>query len=191
MCKTGIAALGPKPNTSKPVPGHKIFPHLLRNIKIEWPNNVWAADITYLPIGPGFLYFVAIIDWASRTVLARCISNTMDTSFCLVALEDALAGFGKSEIFNTDQGSQFTSAAFTGDLTAVGIKIFMAGNGRRLHQALGYRTPTAVWLEGTAAARAGDMIDNAPALTTSPRQPHKQCPWRRDMKTIWSGRVPT
>ena len=130
MRKMGVAALGPKPNTSKPAPGHKIFPYLLRNRKIELPNHVWATDITYLPIGRGFLYLVAIIDWASRAVLAWRISNTTDTSFCLAALEDALARYGKPEIFNTDQGSQFTSAAFTGALAAAGIKISMDGRGR-------------------------------------------------------------
>ena len=91
MRQMGIAALGPKPNTSKPAPGHKIFPYLLRNLKIERPNHVWACDITYLPIGRGFLHLVAIIDWASRAVLSWRISNTMDVSFCLGALEDALA----------------------------------------------------------------------------------------------------
>jgi len=130
MRQMGIAALGPKPNTTKPAPGHKIFPYLLRNLKIERPNHVWAADITYIPIGRGFLYLVAIIDWASRAVLAWRISNTMDTSFCLAALDDALARFGRPEIFNTDQGSQFTSAAFTGALTAAGIQISMDGRGR-------------------------------------------------------------
>jgi putative transposase len=118
MRKIGIAALGPKPNTTRPAPGHKIFPYLVRNLKIERVNHVWAADITYLPIGRGFLYLVAIIDWASRAVLAWRITNTMDTSFCLAALEDALARHGKPEIFNTDQGSQFTSAAFTGAVAA-------------------------------------------------------------------------
>ena len=130
MRKMGIAALGPKPNTSKPAPGHKIFPYLLRHLKIDRPNHVWAADITYLPIGRGFLYLVAIIDWASRAVLAWRISNTMDTSFCLGALDDALARHGVPEIFNTDQGSQFTSAAFTGALVSAGIKISMDGRGR-------------------------------------------------------------
>ena len=90
----GIAALGPKPKTSKPAPEHKIYPYLLRNLKIERPNHVWAADITYLPIGRGFLYLVAIIDWASRAVLARRISNTADASFCVATLEDALARHG-------------------------------------------------------------------------------------------------
>lgn len=106
MRKMGIAALGPKPNTTKPAPGHKIFPYLLRNLKIERPNHVWSSDITYIPIGRGFLYVVAIIDWASRAVLSWRLSNTMDVSFCLAALEDALAKHGRPEIFNTDQGSQ-------------------------------------------------------------------------------------
>jgi putative transposase len=130
MRKMSIAALGPKPNTTKPAPGHKIYPYLLRNMTIDRPNQVWAADITYLPIGRGFLYLVAIIDWASRAVLAWRISNTMDTSFCLPALDDALARYGRPEIFNTDQGSQFTSAAFTGALAGAGIKISMDGRGR-------------------------------------------------------------
>src|SRR5246127_1751721 len=114
MRQMGIAALGPKPKTTKPAPSHKIFPYLLRNLIIERPNHVWAADITYVPVGRGFLYLVAIIDWASRAVLAWRLSNTMDVAFCLAALEDALARFGKPEIFNTDQGSQFTSGEFTG-----------------------------------------------------------------------------
>ena len=130
MRQMGIAALGPKPKTTKPAPGHKIYPYLLRNVTIERANHVWAADITYIPIGRGFLYLVAIIDWASRAVLGWRLSNTPDTSFCLAALEDAFARFGKPEIFNTDQGSQFTSAAFTGALAANGIAISMDGRGR-------------------------------------------------------------
>jgi putative transposase len=130
MRQMGIAALGPKPKTTKPAPGHKIFPYLLRNLVIDRPNQVWAADITYLPIGRGFLYLVAVIDWASRAVLAWRLSNTMDTSFCIAALEEALARFGKPEIFNTDQGSQFTSAVFTGALAAAEVQISMDGRGR-------------------------------------------------------------
>ena len=103
MRRMGIAALGPKPRTTKPAPGHKIFPYLLRNLAIDRPNQVWAADITYIPIGRGFLYLVAVIDWASRAVLAWRLSNTMDVSFCVSALEEALARFGRPEIFNTDQ----------------------------------------------------------------------------------------
>ncbi len=128
----GIAALGPKPRTTKPAPGHKIFPYLLRDLPIERPNQVWAADITYVPIGRGFLYLVAIMDWQSRAVLAWRLSNTMDVSFCVSALAEALRRFGKPEIFNTDQGSQFTSAAFTGTLLAAGIKVSMDGRGRWL-----------------------------------------------------------
>jgi putative transposase len=130
MRKMGIAALGPKPRTTKPAPGHKIFRYLLRNLAIDRPNQVWAADITYIPIGRGFLYLVAVIDWASRAVLAWRLSNTMDVWFCVSALEEALARFGRPEIFNTDQGSQFTSAVFTGTLAAAGIQISMDGRGR-------------------------------------------------------------
>jgi putative transposase len=130
MRKMGIAALGPKPRTSKPAPGHKIFPYLLRGLVIERPNQVWCADITYIPIGRGFLYLVAIMDWASRAVLAWRLSNTMDVSFCISALEEALSRFGTPEIFNTDQGSQFTSAAFTGALASAGVRISMDGRGR-------------------------------------------------------------
>ena len=152
MRLTGIAALGPKPKTSKPAPGHKIYPYLLRNVTIERANHVWAADITYIPIGRGFLYLVAIIDWAS---LAWRLSNTMDLSFCLAALGEALARFGRPEIFNTDQGSQFTSAAFTGALAEAGVAISMDGRGRwmdnvfieRLWRSLKYED---VYLKGYA-----------------------------------------
>jgi putative transposase len=130
MRRMGIAALGPKPRTTKPAPGHTIFPYLLRDMTVERPNQVWAADITYIPVGRGFLYLVAVMDWSSRAVLAWRLSNTMDVSFCVSALEEALARFGTPEIFNTDQGSQFTSTAFTGVLTAAGIRISMDGRGR-------------------------------------------------------------
>jgi putative transposase len=130
MRTMGIVALGPKPNTSKPAPGHKIYPYLLRGLNIERPNHVWCADITYIPIGRGFLYLVAIMDWASRAVLSWRLSNTMDASFCVEALEEALAKYGKPEIFNTDQGSQFTGGDFTGVLLEAGIQISMDGRGR-------------------------------------------------------------
>jgi putative transposase len=132
MRAMGLQALGPKPNTSKPAPGHRIFPYLLKGMSITRPNQVWAADITYIPIGKGFLYLVAIMDWASRAILAWRLSNSMETGFCLAALEDALARHGKPEIFNTDQGSQFTSAAFTAALIAAGIRVSMDGRGRYL-----------------------------------------------------------
>ena len=106
MRRMGIVALGPKPRTTKPAPGHTIFPYLLRDMTVERPNQVWAADITYIPVGRGFLYLVAVMDWSSRAVLAWRLSNTMDVSFCVSALEEALTRFGTPEIFNTDQGSQ-------------------------------------------------------------------------------------
>ena len=126
----GIEALVPRPGTSKAAPGHKIYPYLLRGVTIAEPNHVWAADITYIPMAHGSLYLVAIIDWASRAVLAWRLSNMMDTSFCLSALDEALARYGKPRIFNTDQGAQFTSAAFTGKLEAAGVAISMDGRGR-------------------------------------------------------------
>jgi putative transposase len=226
MRKMGIEALGPKPRTTKPAPGHKIYPYLLRDLKIERPGHVWAADITYIPIGKGFLYLVAVIDWASRAVLSWRLSNTMDASFCVEALEEALARYGRPEIFNTDQGSQFTGTAFTSVLINAGVRISMDGRGRwmdnvfierlwrslkhedvylkgyadgleartgigewiafynefRLHQALGYRAPMAVFREGSAAGACGH-VDNAPtakpnphsrALTTCPQEAQKQ-----------------
>ena len=132
MRAMGLQALGPKPNTSKKAKGHAVFPYLLKGLEIVQPNHVWAADITYIPIGRGFLYLVAIMDWASRAVLAWRLSNTMDTGFCLEALDEALARYGSPEIFNTDQGSQFTSAAFTSRLISRGIRVSMDGRGRYL-----------------------------------------------------------
>jgi putative transposase len=163
MRRMGIAALGPRPRTTKSAPGHRIYPYLLRDVTVERPNQVWAADITYVPIGRGFLYLVAVMDWASRAVLSWRLSNTMDVSFCVSALEEALARFGRPEIFNTDQGSQFTSDAFTGTLTAAGIRISMDGRGRwmdnvfieRLWRSLKYED---VYLQGYAdghEAKAG------------------------------------
>jgi len=129
MRKMGIAALGPKPRTSKPAPGHKIFPYLLRGVAVERPNQVWCADITYIPIGRGFLYLVAVMDWASRAVLSWQLSNTMDTSFCLDALEAAIRDCGLPTILNTDQGSQFTGTAFVGLVQQHGIQLSMDGKG--------------------------------------------------------------
>jgi putative transposase len=220
----GIVALGPKPRTTRPAPGHKIYPYLLRDLAIERPNQVWAADLTYIPMARGFLYLVAIIDWASRAVLAWRLSNSMDVAFCLEALDEALARFGKPDIFNTDQGSQFTSTDFAGRLEAASIRISMDGrgrwldnvfierlwrslkyeevylkayadgrearagisawisfyNGKRPHQALGHRTPMAVWQDevtGPLAGNAVDMtlrLDDAVASPTCPQRPPQQ-----------------
>ena len=130
MRMMGIEALVPRPGTSKAAPGHKIYPYLLRGLAIAEPNHVWAADITYIPMARGFLYLVAIIDWASRAVLAWRLSNTIDSRFCVEALQEALERYGKPKIFNTDQGAQFTSAAFTDKLEKPGVAISMDGRGR-------------------------------------------------------------
>jgi putative transposase len=129
MKRMGIEALYRKPNTSKPAPGHKIYPYLLRGMTIDRPNQVWAMDLTYVPMARGFVYLAVVIDWFSRRVLAWRLSITMEAAFCVEALEEALARQGRPEIFNTDQGSQFTSEAFTGVLTRNGIAISMDGKG--------------------------------------------------------------
>ncbi len=126
----GIQAVGPKPQTSQPDKAHKTYPYLLRGVKITHPNQVWSADITYIPMARGFMYLVAILDWYSRYVLFWEISNTLDGAFCLAALEGALERYGKPETFNTDQGVQFTADAFTGRLKDAGVKISMDGRGR-------------------------------------------------------------
>ena len=126
----GLRALYPRQRTSQPGTGHKIYPYLLRDLVIERANQVWATDICYIPMAKGFMYLVAIMDWHSRRVLSWRVSNTIDTDFCIEALEEALQRFGAPEIFNTDQGSQFTSEAFTDVLKAHGIAISMDGKGR-------------------------------------------------------------
>ena len=165
----GLQAIYQAPRTSAPHPQHRIYPYLLRNMAINRPNQVWCADITYIPVQRGFLYLVAIMDWATRHVLAWRLSNTMDASFCIEALNEALSKHGKPEIFNTDQGSQFTSFEFTGVLKDAGITISMDGRGRcmdnifieRLWRSLKYE---AVYLhemsDGFIAGRViGDWID--------------------------------
>ena len=126
----GLRALYPKPRTSQPGVGHTVYPYLLRGLSIERPNQVWATDICYIPMAHGFMYLVAIMDWYSRRVLAWRVSNTFDSDFCVEALEDALTRYGPPEIFNTDQGAQFTSKAFTTVLKAHAVAISMDGKGR-------------------------------------------------------------
>ena len=164
----GLEAIYQAPRTSMPHPAHRIYPYLLRNMTIDRPDHVWCADITYIPVRRGFLYLVAIMDWATRHVLAWRLSNTMDARFCVEALNEAMAKYGTPEIFNTDQGSQFTSFEFTGVLKDAGVAISMDGRGRcmdnifieRLWRSLKYE---AVYLhemtDGFAAARViGDWI---------------------------------
>ena len=129
MKRIGIAAIYRRPNTSKPAPGHKIYPYLLRRLKIERADEVWAMDITYIPMARGFVYLAAVVDVFSRRVLAHRVSITMEADFCIEALEEALARHGKPDIFNSDQGSQFTSVDFTGVLLKHGVAISMDGRG--------------------------------------------------------------
>jgi putative transposase len=129
MKRMGIEAVYRRPNTSKPAPGHKIYPYLLRGLKVERPNQVWAMDITYIAMARGFVYLAAVVDWFSRRVLSHRVSITMEAGFCIEALEEALARHGRPEIFNTDQGSQFTGLEFTGVLARNAVAISMDGKG--------------------------------------------------------------
>jgi putative transposase len=204
-----LEAIYQKPNTSRKHPDHKVYPYLLRGLVIDRPNQVWCADITYIPMAKGFVYLVAVMDWFSRRVLAWRVSITLETDFCVEALQDAMKRHGQPEIFNTDQGVQFTSAAFLGELEILGVRISMDGKGRfldnifierlwrslkyeevfikaygsvpearigigewlrfyndeRPHQALDYRTPTAVF-----HGAAYNHVDNASASLS--RYPH-------------------
>ena len=166
MKKMGIAAIYQKPRLSKPHPGHKIYPYLLRGMEITRANQVWAADITYLPMAKGFCYLVAIMDWASRRVLAWRLSNTLDVSFCTEALEEAVIKYGIPEIFNTDQGSQFTSEAFTGILNAHGIRISMDGRGRWLDNVFIERLWRSVKYEDVYLKAYDSIPDTREGLTT-------------------------
>jgi putative transposase len=204
-----LEAIYQKPITSRKHPDHKVYPYLLRGLVIDRPNQVWCADITYIPMAKGFVYLVAVMDWFSRRVLAWRVSITLETDFCVEALQDAMNRHGQPEIFNTDQGVQFTSAAFLGELETLGVRISMDGKGRfldnifierlwrslkyeevfikayrsvpearigigewlsfyndeRPHQALDYRTPTAVF-----HGAAYNHVDNASASLS--RYPH-------------------
>jgi putative transposase len=210
----GLRAIYRCPRTSQPAPGQKVYPYLLRGVAITQPNQVWTADITYIPMARGFLYLVAIMDWYSRYVLAWRLSNTLEASFCVEALEEALRT-GVPEIFNTDQGAQFTSQTFTGLLEQHGIRVSMDGKGHytdnlfierlwrslkyeevylkayaggkearvgigeyfdfynleRLHQALGYRTPAEVFINGKKTARLADLVESGkPSLLAEPTE---------------------
>jgi len=159
----GLCALYPRPRTSHPGKGHKVYPYLLRDLSVERANQVWAADICYIPMARGFVYLVAIMDWHSRKVLAWRVSNTLDGDFCVEALEEALERYGKPEIFNTDQGAQFTSSAFTGVLEDAGVAISMDGKGRwvdnvfveRLWRSVKYEEVYLHAYESVAEASAG------------------------------------
>ena len=163
MKKMGIEALYRRPNTSRRHAAHPIYPYLLRDRVIEQPNEVWAMDITYIPMSRGFVYLAAVLDWASRKILAWRVSISMNTDFCVEAVEEALAKYGKPEIFNTDQGSQFTSAEFTSLLMQNGIAISMDGKGawrdnvfvERLWKTIKYEEVYLHAYDTVAAAKAG------------------------------------
>ena len=163
MAKMGLAAVYQRPRTTVPHPEHRIWPYLLRDLAIDRPNQVWCADITSIPMRRGFLYLVAVMDWASRKVLAWRLSNTLEAEFCIEALGEALARYGRPEIFNTDQGSQFTSPRFTGVLTEAGVRVSMDGRGRwmdnvfieRLWRSVKYECVYLHAFETGSEARAG------------------------------------
>jgi putative transposase len=163
MHRMGIEAIYRKKNTSRAHPGHRVYPYLLRKLTVDRPNQVWASDITYIPMARGFVYLVAIIDWFTRKVLSWRLSNTLTTDFCVEALEEALQEFGQPEIFNTDQGSQFTDIEFTAVLKARGIRISMDGKGRwrdnvfveRLWKSVKYEEVYLHAYDTVSAARSG------------------------------------
>ena len=152
MRKMGIEALYRRPRTPKPEPGHKIYPYLLRGLSVTRANQVWAMDITYIPMAKGFVYLAVVLDWFSRRVLPWAVSITMEAQFCIDVLEQALAGYGRPEIFNTDQGSQFTCPAFTGVLAANGIAISMDGKGASCRRRASPRRATTSLSSGCGAA---------------------------------------
>ena len=162
MRRMGIEALYRRPNTSKPAPGHRIFPYLLRDMTIDRPNQVWAMDITYIPMKRGFVYLAVVLDWYSRRVLSWRLSITMTADFCVEAVEEALARHGKPDIFNTDQGSQFTSGDFVGLMLAHRIEISMDGKGawrdnvfvERLWRSIKYEEVYLKAYDGVAEAKA-------------------------------------
>ena len=183
MRKLGLWAVTPRPDTSRPHPKRKIYPYLLRELVIERPNQVWATDITYIPMRRGFLYLVAILDWATRKVLAWRLSNTLTSDFCVAALTEALARYGKPEIFNTDQGSQFTSQDFTDMLKAHAIQISMDGRGRCHDNIFVERLWWTVKHEWVYLRPAANGIEQHKSLAEffdwyNRRRPHQSLAWK-------------
>lgn len=165
MRTLGLAGMAPGPNTSKPHPQHKLYPYLLRGIDIIRPNQVWSTDITYIRLPRGFVYLVAIIDWYSRKVLSWRLSNTLDAGFCVDCLAEAIKAYGTPEIFNSDQGSQFTSDAFTGVLIERGVTISMDGRGRALDNIFVERLWRTVKYEEVYLKQHGSLQDLLMGLT--------------------------
>jgi len=189
----GLEAIYRRPNTSKPAPGHRVYPYLLKGVDVNRVDQVWAADITYIPMAQGFLYLVAIMDWHSRHVLAWKLSNTMDTDFCVTALEAAL-GKGRPEVFNTDQGAQFTSDAFTQTLQERGIRVSMDGKGRyldnifveRLWRSIKYEEVYLKAYQTVAEARVGI---NAYLEFYNRQRPHQSLGYRTPAEVYQKGQA--
>ena len=183
MRKLGLWAVRPKRNTSKRHPGHKVYPYLLRGKTIDQPNQVWAADVTYIPMQQGFLYLAAIIDWATRRVMSWRLSNTLTAGFCVEALSEALTRFGKPGIFNTDQGTQFTSTEFTKVLLDHAIEISMDGRGRCHDNIFVERLWWTVKHEWVYLRPAANGIEQKRSLAEffdwyNLRRPHQALGWR-------------
>lgn len=194
MRRMGIEALYRRPNTSRRHPAHAVFPYLLRGLTIDRPNQVWAADITYIPMARGFVYLVAVLDWATRRVLAWRVSNSLSTDFCLEVVEDAIAKHGVPEIFNTDQGSQFSSSAFVGLLQQHGIRQSMDGKGcwrdnvivERFWKSIKYEEVYLHAYDSVSAAKAG--IERYVRFYNG-RRPHKALD-RRTPDTVYFSSLP-
>ena len=189
----GLEAIYQAPRTSAPHPGHRIYPYLLRNVAVDRPDHVWCADITYIPVRRGFLYLIAIMDWATRHVLAWRLSNTMDARFCVDALREAMARYGKPAIFNTDQGSQFTSLEFTGVLKDAEVAISMDGRGRcldnifieRLWRSLKYE---AVYLHEMTDGFAAERVIGAWIAFYNTERPHSALDGQTPAENYAAGR---
>ncbi|MGV6805162.1 MAG: IS3 family transposase [Ruegeria sp.] len=193
MAKMGLEAIYKRPRTSQPHPQHPVYPYLLRKMVIDRPNKVWCADITFIPVRHGFLYLVAIMDWATRKVLSRRLSNTVHADFCVEALREAIDKFGPSEIMNTDQGSQFTGSAWITTLTEAGVRISMDGRGRCMDNIFIERfwrslKQEAVYLEEIADGfQARRVIDRWMAFYNTER-PHSSLERRTPREAYWHGR---
>jgi putative transposase len=193
MAKMGLEAIYKRPRTSQPHPQHPIYPYLLRKMVIDRPNQVWCADITFIPVRHGFLYLVAIMDWATRKVLSWRLSNTMHADFCVEALNEAVARFGPPEIMNTDQGSQFTGSAWIATLTEAGVRISMDGRGRYLDNIFIERLWRSLKQEAVYLEEIGDGFQARRAISNwmtfyNTERPHSSLERRTPKEAYWHGR---
>jgi len=193
MAKMGLEAIYKRPRTSQPHPQNQVYPYLLRNMAIDRPNQVWCADITFIPVKRGFLYLVAVMDWATRKVLSWRLSNTMHAGFCVEALKEAIARFGPPGIMNTDQGSQFTGAAWITTLTEAGVRVSMDGRGRcmdnifieRLWRSL---KQEAIYLEELTDGFRADCVIRDWMTFYNTERPHSALERQTPREAYWAGR---